>query len=218
MKFILSLLTAALAFGFSSRAHAAESGSSKATSSILSGLLAPRYGIGFSQSTIVDSKQPLVSKYEHPSAVWQESSVFYPVGIRLGLREVFDQNAGVQFNGNAEQRAEIYLTQIDIGVIAYVPIPVVQPWASVGLVGGTMAITNPATRGHDNWFAAFGDETSYIRGVYYAGGVDVLFGEAFGIRVSYQEDHIETNDYYNLSGTQMKFTLQRLSVGIVGRP
>ena len=141
-------------------------GKESSTTSILSGLLAPRYGFGLSRSNVVDSENALIVDYQHPVAVWQEASVLYPVGLRMGLREVYDQNVVANFNAGGLQRAEIYLTQIDIGVIAYIPLPVVQPWASVGLVGGTMAITNPRTRSHDNWAAAFENETSGIRGNY----------------------------------------------------
>lgn len=206
----------ATAIGAGLPARAADTGSS--TASLVNTILGVRYGFGFSQAEISDSQNALVTRYKNPAAIWQEASVLYPVGLRLGLREVFDQNAGVMFNGGAEQRAEIYLTQIEIGPIFYLPVPFIQPWASFGLVGGTMAVTNPVTRSFDNWAAAFSNETSGIRGTYFAGGIDILFHEKFGIRLGYQQDRIETNDYYNLNQTQMKFVLQRYSIGLVGRP
>lgn len=217
VKIFLSLSLAAAfvaPLGFSPAVNAAPASDSSPASQIKM-MMAPRYGVGGSIATVSNSTNRLVGNYEHPATVWQEASAFYPIGLRMGLREVFDQNASVQFNGGAAQRAEIYLSQIDLGVIAYLPIPIVQPWASVGLVGGTLAMTNPRTRSHDNWMAAFGDETSWIRGTYLAAGVDIMFSGKMGLRFSFQEDQIETNDFYNLSGTQMKFALQRYSLGIV---
>lgn len=155
-----------------------------------------------------------ITQFKNPNAFWNEFSIAYPFGFRAGFREVWDQNTRINFNGSGSQRGEIFLTQADFGIIAYIPIPFFQPWGSAGLVGGTMAVTNPSTRGNNSWLAAFENETRWIRGTYLAGGVDLVFGAA-GFRVSYQQDSIETESFRTLNNQSLKFKLARVSLGLL---
>jgi hypothetical protein len=85
-----------LFFAFAANAH------------FLTGL--SRAGIGYSYGTVVNQNNSLVSQYANPPTVWEEFDIPFPVSFHLGVRETWDQNTIVNFNGSGNKRGEIYLS------------------------------------------------------------------------------------------------------------
>lgn len=171
-----------------------------------------RTSFGYGWSTIEKSENTSVNQFTKPKTWWQDIDFLAPMGLHIGLRETFEQDAQVNFTSGTK-RGEIYMTAIEIGAFIKAPLTWFQPYFGAGLTGGFLAITDPTDRRNHNYLAAFDKETQVIRGYYGTWGIDFVLQSGVGLRLAYQAETINTDKFANLGDTRMAFNHSRVSAG-----
>lgn len=199
---------------FGSTVHAASSGSAGGkVSDAIKALFRAGFGYGFSD---VQNVEPgAVTEFNKPRSFWQETDFLLPFSIHLGLRHTYDDSAVVNFYGQGEKPAEIYMTAIQAGIKLTAPFWRIQPWFGGGATGGFIAVSDPTNRNSHDWKVAFDKITKAVRGLYWHAGVDVMTSTV-GLRLGFMSEKIQTDRYSNLSDQALKFDHTMVMVGFVG--